>query len=213
MILTFHGGHFLKIQQGDLVIAANPFSKKSSFAPLRFGARVGLVSADHPDMNGVENLSYGEKRAFAITGPGEYEIGGVSISGFLSPKPFGKEGLLNTIYTIELEGIRLCLLGALATPELPGEIVEGIGEVDILFVPISGGDVLNAADADKIAVTLDAKIVIPVGWSEKNTKELKAFLKESGAESTPPVEKLTLKKKDLEGKEGEVAVLSALDHA
>ncbi len=39
-------------------------------------------------------------------------------------------------------------------------------------------------------------------------RALKVFLKESGAEGTP-LEKLTLKKKDLEGKEGEIVVLAA----
>jgi superfamily II helicase len=38
---------------------------------------------------------------------------------------------------------------------------------------------------------------------------LKTFLKEEGSEDVKPVEKLTLKKKDLEGKEGEVVVLEA----
>ena len=38
---------------------------------------------------------------------------------------------------------------------------------------------------------------------------LKSFLKESGEEKAEVVEKLTLKLKDLENKEGEVVVLSA----
>src|SRR3989344_3762714 len=110
MVITYHGGHFVKISHGDTVIAANPFGKQAKYKPLRFGARIGLVSMNHPEMNGTDNLSYGEKVPFVISGPGEYEIGGVSISGFLFPKPTGKEGLLNTIYTIELEKKRLCFL-------------------------------------------------------------------------------------------------------
>ena len=213
MIITYHGGQFVKIAQGDTVIAANPFGKGSSRKPIRFAARIGLVSMEHPDMNGVENLSYGEKVPFVISGPGEYEIGGIMISGFLSQKPVGEKQLLNTIYAIELEGIRLCLLGALATPELSAELIEGIGEVDILFVPIMGGDMLSPADAEKIAVSLDAKIVIPLAWDEGGEKELKLFLKEAGAEGVKPVDKLTIKKKDLEGKEGDVVLLEPLTRA
>lgn len=213
MIITYHGGQFVKISQGDTVIAANPFGKGSSMKPIRFAARIGLVSMDDPDMNGVENLSHGDKIPFVISGPGEYEIGGIAISGFLSPKPVGKEGKLNTIYTIELEGIRLCILGALAGAELSPEQIEGIGEVDILIAPISGGDLLSPADAGKLAVILDAKLVIPVAFDGTNDKQLKAFLKEAGGEAVQPIEKLTLKKKDLEGKEGDVVVLEALNHA
>lgn len=202
----------MKISQGDTVVAANPFGKNSSYKPIRFGARIGLVSTNHPDYNGVENLAHGEKVPFIVSGPGEYEIGGIAISGFLSPTPFGKDGLLNTIYTVELEGIRLCLLGALSSAELSPELFEGIGGVDILFVPISGGDLLSPADAEKIAVSLDAKLVIPIAW-DTDEKQLALFKKESGSEGVLPIDKLTLKKKDLEGKEGEVVVLEALGHA
>ena len=218
MIITYHGGQFVKISQGDTVVAANPFGKGSSYKPIRFGARIGLVSVDHPDYNGVDNLSHGDKVPFIINGPGEYEIGGITISGFPSEKPYipsrvaGKDGLLNTIYSVELEGIRLCILGAVTTAELKSEQIEGIGEVDIVFVPV-GGDLLSPADAEKIAVTLGAKMVIPLLPEGSGDKELKLFLKESGAEGVKPVDKLTLKKKDLDGKEGEVVLLEALSHA
>ena len=46
--------------------------------------------------------------------------------------------------------------------------------------------------------------VPPVGYDEKS---LKLFLKEAGAEGVKPEEKLTLKKKDVAGKENEVVVL------
>jgi L-ascorbate metabolism protein UlaG (beta-lactamase superfamily) len=218
MIITYHGGQFVKISQGDVVIAANPFGKDSRYKPIRFGARVGLVSVNHPDYNGAENLSHGEKVPFIVSGPGEYEVSDIAISGFLSAKPFipatqkNKEELFNTIYAVELEGIRLCILGALAQPELSSELIEGIGAVDILFVPISGGDLLSPADAEKIAVALGAKIVIPLAW-DTDEKQLTNFKKEAGAEGTLTIDKLTLKKKDLEGKEGEVVVLEPLSHA
>lgn len=212
MIITYHGGQFVKISQGDTVVAANPFGKGSSYKPIRFGARIGLVSVDHPDYNGVENLSHGDKVPFIISGPGEYEIGGITISGFPSEKRFGKNELLNTIYSLELEGIRLCILGAVSSPDLKSEQIEGIGEVDIIFVPI-GGEFLSPSDAEKIAVTLGAKLVIPLQCEGSGEKELKLFLKEAGAEDAKPVDKLTLKKKDLEGKEGDVVLLEALNHA
>lgn len=212
MIITYHGGQFVKIAQGDTVIAANPFGKNSSYKPIRYGARIGLVSVNHPDYNGVENLSHGDKVPLIVSGPGEYEIGGIAISGFLAPKPFGKDALLNTIYTLDLEGIRLCFLGALSSGELSPELFEGIGSVDILFVPIGGGDLLSPSDAEKLAVSLDAKLVIPLAW-DTDEKQLALFKKEAGADGVLPIDKLTLKKKDLEGKEGEVVVLEVIAHA
>ncbi len=212
MIITYHGGQFVKISQGDTVIAANPFGKGSQYKPIRFGARIGLVSVGHPDYNGTENLSHGEKVPFIIAGPGEYEVSGIAISGFPAEKPYGKDALLNTIYTVELEGIRLCILGALTSIDIKSEQIEGIGEVDIIFVPV-GGDLLSPADAEKVAVMLGAKLIIPLSPKEGTEKELTQFLKEAGAEGAIPVDKLTLKKKDLEGKEGDVVLLEALNHA
>ena len=217
MIITYHGGQFVKISQGDTVIAANPFGKGSSKKPIRFVARIGLVSVNHPDYNGIENLSHGDKVPFAITGPGEYEVGGIPVTGFLAPKPYtppgGKEALLNSIYVVELEGIRLCFLGALTSPELSSELYSGIGEVDILFAPIGGNGLLSPSDAEKVAVSLGTKITIPLEWDSAGDKQLQAFLKESGAEGSKPIDKLTLKKKDLDGKEGEVILLEPLNHA
>ncbi|MDO8521254.1 MAG: MBL fold metallo-hydrolase [bacterium] len=226
MIITYHGGHFIKIAQGDTVIGVNPFGKGSSHKPIRFGARIGIVSMNHPDMNGVENLSHGDKTPFVISGPGEYEVGGITVSGFLAParpnppaggagepKLVGAKKLLNTIYTVEFEGIRLCFLGALSSPELSPELIEGIDEIDILFTPIGGGDLLSPADAEKISLALEAKLVVPLAWDEDSGKQLKLYLKEAGAEGTKPIDKLTLKKKDLEGKEGDVVILEPLTHA
>ena len=42
---------------------------------------------------------------------------------------------------------------------------------------------------------------------EEDQVNLKTFLKEAGEESQKPQDKLTLKKKDLEGKEADVVVL------
>ena len=213
MIITYHGGHFIKIAHGDTVIGVNPFGKGSSRKPVRFGARIGLVSMNHPDMNGVENLSFGDKAPFVVRGPGEYEVGGVVVSGFLSPKPVGEKKLLNTIYAVELEGIRLCFLGALASSELSSELIEGIGEVDILFIPVSDKELIAPADAEKLTLALEAKLVIPLAWDDGGEKQLKIFLKEAGEEKLAQNDKLTLKKKALEGKEGDVVLLEPLAHA
>ncbi|HXK38016.1 MAG TPA: MBL fold metallo-hydrolase [Candidatus Paceibacterota bacterium] len=204
MVITYHGGHFVKITQGDLTIAINPFSKDGDFKPLRFGSDIALISANDPNMNGVENLEYGDRKPFVVSGPGEYEIRDVAISGFLAPKGFGPKGLLNTIYTVRIEDLTLCFLGALSSAELTAELYEGIGNVDVLFAPIGGGDLLSPADAEKVAVQLDAAVVIPVAWDDKH---LAAFKKEMSAEGVLPVDKLTIKKKDVVGKEGEVIIL------
>src|SRR5581483_19983 len=85
MVITYLGGAFVKVQFGDITLAVNPVSKDSKkFKPSRFGSDIALVSLNHPDMAGLDQVSFGEKQAFSITGPGEYEIKDVFIKGFKS---------------------------------------------------------------------------------------------------------------------------------
>ena len=214
----------MKVQQGDLVLVFNPPAKESKVKVARFGADLALVSLNHPDMNGASLVSHGEparhwlrrqalaggREPFVIAGPGEYETKGVAIRGIASESNYGGEKRINTVYTIALEGMKLAFVGALGKAELTPALKEALGDLDILFVPIGGGGVLAPAEAYKLAVTLEARLIIPIhfaGLGEAGA--LKAFLKEAGEDKLAAVEKLTLKKKDLEGKEGEVAVLSA----
>lgn len=207
MIINYLGGQFVKIQFGDTILAFNPISKDSKLKASKFGADIVLSSINHIDMNGVDQVMFGDKKPFAISGPGEYEVKGVFIKGFGSESNYDGEKKINTIYTVSLEGMNICFLGALNTSELPKEADEAIDEVDILFVPISGDGVLDAAKAYKLAVSIGPKIIIPINYGDSGDKDaLKKFLKEAG-ENPKPEPKLTLKKKDLEGKEADVVVL------
>ena len=140
-----------------------------------------------------------EKSGFVITGPGEYEVKDVFIKGFLSEA----KDLINTIYLITFEGMKLCFLGALSSPELRTDVREMLEDVDILLVPVGGGDVLDPAAAYKLAVSIEPSIIIPMHY---NKQGLDQFLKEGG-QKVEAIDKFVVKKKDLEGKEGEIVVL------
>jgi len=220
MIITYLGGEFVKVQFGDTILAFNPISRDSKLATAKFGADIVLSSLRHEDMNGFDLVSFGDKKPFIVDGPGEYEVKGVFIKGLasesqydgLSAMPAGRQAQagekhINTIYTVSLEGMNICFLGALSTPELPKDADENIDGVDILFVPIGGEGVLSPAQAYKLAVSIGPKIIIPVHYGDVGIKDaLKIFLKEAG-ENPKPETKLTLKKKDLEGKDADVVVL------
>jgi L-ascorbate metabolism protein UlaG (beta-lactamase superfamily) len=206
MIISYQGAQSFKVQFGDTVLAFDPVSKGSKFKTGNYGADIALISLNHPDMNGIDQVNRGEKQAFIINGPCEYEIQGVFIKGLLSSSGYDGEERINTIYTVNFENMNLCFLGALGNAEIPSETKAGIDDVDILFVPIGGNGVLSPAEAYKFAVSLEPSIIIPMNFDEKS---LKAFLKEGGGEGVKPTEKLTIKKKDLEGKEGEIIVLEA----
>jgi hypothetical protein len=207
MIVTYHGNQFFKLQFGDMIVAINPISKDSKLKSSRFGANISLQSINHEDFNGSEQLVYGEKSPFVVSGPGEYEVNGVFIKGFPTTSSYGGKSLINTIYTLTLDNLNVCILGALDSKELPSGAKEAIEDLDILFVPIGGHGTLNASEAYKLATQFEPKVIIPVGYDVGDKDSLKTFLKEGGGESVKPIDKLTVKKKDVEGKEGEIIIL------
>ena len=205
MVITYVAQGFVKIQFGSTVIAVNPVDKKVMPEAPRFGSSLVLVSLKDPYCSGIETVSYGEKRPFVIDGPGEYEVGGLYIKGL---KTITREGKINTVYSLLLEQVNVCNLGLLDTPVLDEEVQEELGDIDVLFLPV-GDRVLSPAAASKVAAILEPKLVIPLGFGEKKevAKHLTSFLKEEGIKDIKPLDKLTLKRRDLEGKEGEVMLL------
>lgn len=205
MILTYHEGACIRAQAGDTTLVFGPVSKASkNFKPTNFGADVAFISFNHPDMNGIEEAGRGEKQPFAITGPGEYEVKDVTAAGFSAGSKWGGEPKINTVYSVHFDGLSLMYLGALGDLDLPKEVLE-MDSPDILLIPVGGSGALSPSEAQKLAVKLEAKIVIPMLYDEKS---LKQFLKEAG-ESVKPVDKLTVKPRDVVGKESEVVVLSS----
>lgn len=211
MIISHHGAEFFKVSFGDTTLAFNPISKKSKLKQTRFGADIVLVSNEHIDMNGIEQVAHGEKDPFVIRGPGEYEIHDVLIKGYPLSTEYGGEQLINTAYLVKLEKMHLLFLGATNSTEFPKELNEALDEIDILFVPIGGNGVLEAKEAHKLAVAVGPKLIIPMHFEDLgDTEAMKQFLKQEGAESEnhAPVKKLTVKNRDLEGKQNDIVVFS-----
>ena len=208
MIITYYGLECFKIQYGEMVVAVNPIAKESSHKTARFGADIALVGAMHPDYNGTEQVSSNGKDTFVVSGPGEYEAKGITIKGFLSESATPKNiRTYTTLYGLTLEGMQLVFLNGISTKILSGDTSEGFGDIDILFVPIGGEGVLAPADAYSLAVSLEPRIIIPMHWDDP--KMLQTFLKEGGVEGLKPLDKLTIKQKDLAEKEGEIIVLAS----
>ncbi len=159
-------------------------------------------------------MTFGEKVPFIISSPGEYEVQDIFIKAFgsfvdlsLDSKSKTKTKLQNTSYVMNVDNMKICFLGCLHE-DLTPEQKEIIDEVDILFIPVSSSEeMLNAYDASKLATKLEPKLVIPMDYDDAS---LKLFLKESGTDAAKieKIDKLTIKRKDIESKQGEVVVFN-----
>ena len=208
MIITYLGKQFFKIAQGDLIVAVNPISKdsKGDIKGSKFGSDIALSTTNHPDYNGFDMVSHGDNVPFSVKGPGDYEIKGIFIKGIMTESTLNEKKYINTIYSLSIENISICFLGCMSNNKVSADVRGDIGSPDILFVPIGNHDLLDPVEAYKLAVSLEPKIIIPMDYDDKT---LKAFLKEGGQDKVTPVDKLTIKAKDIIGREGEIVVLSS----
>ena len=212
MIISYYGKQFFKIQQGDKLIALNPLSKENSLKkkPARFGSDLALVSVFHPDFNGVETVSYNNKEPFVISGPGIYEVDGITIYGYGQPTHINGELYINTVYFFEFEGIHFLFAGALESEEISQEAREHTESVHILFVPIGGGEVLTPVQAAKFVKDFTPNIIIPMDYGkDRDPASLDTFLKELGGERKKHfLDKFVFKKSELESKTDALILLN-----
>jgi hypothetical protein len=206
MVISYHGGQCFKVSFGDTTLAFNPISKQSKLPEVKFGADAAFISFWHKDFNGVDQVKHGAKQPFVADTPGEFEIGSVVARGFGVKTTYDKQEGYNTIFQVRLEELNIVFLGALSDPEIDPKILGELGDIDILFLPIGGGDVLEVPQAAKLANKLEARLVIPMSYDDA---ALATFLKEESKDGLKPVDKLTIKRKDVAEMEGDVVVLTS----
>lgn len=139
-----------------------------------------------------------------IDHPGEYEMGGVSITGIAARGHMGEEGTLaDTMYKIVVGELSVLIVGHIY-PELSEQQLEDIGMVDTMFVPVGGnGYTLDPVGALKIIKEVEPKLAIPTHYDDASLKypvpqqDLDKALKELGMELKEKVTKLKLKTGDL----------------
>jgi L-ascorbate metabolism protein UlaG (beta-lactamase superfamily) len=158
--------------------------------PPKLKADVVTVSRDDPGHNNV-NAIIGAQRGDVrkITGPGEYELGGVFITG-VAMKPDKKGGEKCTVYAFDFEGLTVAHLGGLSFVPSQSQI-DALEAVEILLVPIGGEGELSPAQASEVISMIEPSLVVPMGYGGKRSDSLSKFLKEMGL--TGPKTQDTLK--------------------
>ena len=189
-------------------VVCDPFD--SSMVGLKFPkveASLVTISHGHGDHNFTSSVAGVEgKDPFIINGPGEYEVGGVSVFGIgtFHDASGGSERGKNTVYVIEVDGVKICHLGDLGH-KLSDEQVRAVGEVDVLLVPVGGFYTIDAKTASEVVAQLEPRIVIPMHYKVSGLIEnlggkistAEEFLKEMGAGSLEPQPKLVVTKDKL----------------
>ena len=215
MEISYLGHSSFKIRTKSASVVTDPFDPGMiglKFPPIE--GDIVTISHDHGDHNNTGKVT-GTKKV--ITGPGEYEVSGVSILGYGSfhDDKKGEERGKNTIYVIEAEGLRLAHLGDLGH-ELSDDLVNEMGTIDILMVPTGGVYTIGSKEASEVVSKIDPYFVIPMHYKvpgltlagAEKMEGVGVFVKEVGL-SSENLPKFSIKKDDiLEDQNAKVIVLN-----
>jgi L-ascorbate metabolism protein UlaG (beta-lactamase superfamily) len=166
MEITWLGHSCFKIKGKKVTIITDPYDDSIGYTLGDQKADIVTLSHSHRGHCFAKGIS-GSPRI--LSGPGEYDVSGVLITGI---KTFhdavkGEERGKNIIYLIDIEDVRICHLGDLGHV-LDAERASGLSEVDILMVPVGGVSTIGASDAAEITRLLDPKIVIPMHYKTED---------------------------------------------
>lgn len=199
MEITWYGHSCFRLTERNMAtVVVDPFDNKSiGYFPLKLKADIVTVSHDAPGHNNTDSV---KGTSHIITGPGEFEIGGVFITGVQTDgagrAKKAREASRNTLYVFDYDGLTVAHLGDLKQVPTQTE-VEALGTVNVALIPVGGGGGLNAAKATEVVSLLEPNIVIPMHYSTSDVKitldSLNKFLKEMGLskQETQPSLKVT----------------------
>ncbi|OYX39830.1 Zn-dependent hydrolase [Candidatus Saccharibacteria bacterium 32-50-10] len=161
-----------------------------------FDPRVSVAGGKDVSVNGdIEVLTEdrfaveGASPRLMFHGPGEYEAGDVALIGIPARRHIDtvEQGNQATIYRVTIGGVRLAVLGNVASP-LGDDQLESIGVVDMVVIPVGGnGYTLDGTDAAAMIRQIEPRAVIPVHYADSGLSyevpqdDFEVFVKELGA--------------------------------
>lgn len=211
MDIYWYGQACFKIKGKNATVIIDPFD--SEFVGLKLpkdmDSNIAIKTHDHKDHSNIESVT-GDP--VLITGPGEYEIKGVSVTGvgLFHDSKEGAERGKNTIYNINIDNLNIVHLGDLGHI-LTEDQAEEVGNCDILLIPVGSVFTIDGKMASEVVSQLEPRIVIPMHYKVEGLKfdlePVENFLKEMGVENAVPQPKLSITKDKLP-EEPQVIVLN-----
>jgi len=187
MEITWYGHSCFRLTERNYAtVVTDPFDNKSiGYDALKLKSDIVTVSHNAPGHNNTDAV---KGVSHVIVGPGEFEIGGVFVTGVQTDGASGRkkakdDSTRNTVYVFDYDGITVAHLGDLKQTPSQSEI-ESLGTINVALVPVGGGGGLNAAKAAEVISMIEPNLVIPMHYSTPAAKvpldSLNKFIKEMG---------------------------------
>jgi L-ascorbate metabolism protein UlaG (beta-lactamase superfamily) len=179
MELTWYGLSCFRItERKHATVVTDPFGAVYGLPVLKLKGDVVTVSHE---AKGHNNVAAVPSRQHVVDGPGEYEMGGVFITGIATFDE--SKTSRNVLYVVDFNGLTVAHLGDMQQVPTQKQI-EALEQVNILLVPVGAGKSLNAAQAAELVSMLEPNIVVPMHYQIPGLKlELETvdrFLQEMG---------------------------------
>jgi len=204
-------------ERGLATVVTDPYDPSVGLPALRLKADLVTVSHDAAGHNYVKGV---KGQRMKIAGPGEYEVGGVFITGIAmaaktkdaKTEDARNGSIRNTLYLFDFDGLTVAHLGDLAYVPSQSQI-ENLGPVDLALVPVGGGSALSPAEAAEVITLIEPSLVVPMHYKAGNEKvklgQLTRFLSEMGVGKQESLEKLNVTKSGLSDQTQVVVLQSA----
>jgi len=180
MEITWYGlSCFRLAERGAATVVTDPYdSRQIGYSPLKLTADIVTTSHNAPGHSFLEAV---QGTPYLISGPGEYEVGGVFITGIQTAGHKTPGEPRNTLYVFDYNSLVIAHLGDINRVPTQSE-VEAIGPVHIALIPVGGS--LSAARAAEVVSLLEPNLVIPMHYATPGCniplEPLSKFLKEMG---------------------------------
>lgn len=213
MTISWHGLSCFHITAkpagAEISIVVDPYDNATGLRfPRTLSANTVAVSHDEPHANNVGAVL---GKPFVIDMPGEYEVGGMFVYAIPAPRAAEGKGKDNLIFRIECEKMTVLHLGALDR-ELTDDELKELNDVDILLLPVGGGDVMTPKVAVEVLGQIEPRIVIPMSHAVSGEKKplgtIDAFCKALGTCRRDEATKFRVTPKDLPEEDTLLVVLS-----
>jgi len=205
MEIIYLGHASFLIKTKEAVIVTDPFDPQ--MVGLKFPkikADIVTVSHQHHDHN-RSDLVIGDPLVIDL--PGKFEKQGVKIDGYPSfhDKSKGAERGKNILFNLISENISVLHCGDLGV--IPNDsLLDKIGSVDVLMVPVGGFYTLNSQEAVQLVKKIEPVIVLPMHYNRQGLNQKKfsqlapidLFFKEMELSELPlQQDRLVIKKSEL----------------
>ncbi|PID51730.1 MAG: hypothetical protein CR954_00300 [Candidatus Moraniibacteriota bacterium] len=220
MHITYHGLSCIKIiaktagrGSDDVTMLFAPYDPKCGLRPPQGNADIVLIPHTDPQFN---NPSVVRGNPIIIDRPGEYAVQGINIVGRdVSADIYGGEKRGNTIvFVLDIEDMKVVYLAGIGV-EPHADIIDLIGNPDIVFLPVGDSDGIDGKTAETLARKIEAKIIIPIQYKTKKCtvktlKDTGDFCSQIGNCPKKSEEKFIVKKADIENTVMEVVSLQVI---